>query len=68
MKDLHDGTYCYKTFKLEELIPPEHVGDLIAIATDNEARATTYVAAHINGTLAWQTLQRLDLKTSKESP
>ena len=68
MKDLHDGTYRYKTFKLEDLIPPENVGDLIAIATDNAARATTYVAAYIDGNFVWQTLQRLDLKESKEKP
>ena len=65
MKDLHDGTYRYKTFKLEDLIRPENVGDLIAVATDNEARATTYVATNVDGNLSWQTLQRLDLKESK---
>ncbi len=67
MKDLHDGTYRYTTYKLEDLIPPKNVGDLIAIATDNEARAVTYVADFINGNLAWRTLERLDLKTTESA-
>lgn len=65
MKDLHDGVYRYKTCKLEDLIPPANVGDLIAIATDNEGEAITYVAAPINGSLAWQTLQQLDPKAKE---
>jgi len=61
MKDLFDGVYRYKTFALEALIPPRAEGDLIAVGTDGEMRATTYVAAHQAGKLVWRKLQDLEL-------
>ena len=44
MKDLNDGVYRYKTYRLEDLIPPRVEGNLIAVKTDGERRAVTYVA------------------------
>lgn len=61
MNDLHDGVYRYKTFKLEDLIEPKAVGDLIAVATDGETRAVTYVADRQDGRLVWRKLQELTL-------
>lgn len=61
MNDLHDGVYRYKTFKLEDLIQPKAVGDLIAVATDGKTRAVTYVADHQDDRLVWRKLQELTL-------
>ena len=61
MKDLSDGIYQYKTYALEDLIPPRMEGDLIAIATDGELRATTFVAARRDGKLTWSKLADVEL-------
>ncbi len=61
MKDLCDGVYRYKTYALEDLIPPRAHGDLIAVATDGELRATTFVAAWRDGKLVWGKIVDLEL-------
>ena len=61
MKDLFDGVYRYTTYRLEDLIPPKAEGDLIAVVTDGERRAVTYVAdlAAPQGP-TWRKLQELE--------
>lgn len=63
MKDLFDGTYRYTTYKLEDLVAPKAAGELIAIVTDGESRASTYVAdfAGPDGRPTWRKLQELEL-------
>jgi len=61
MKDLHDGVYRYKTYRLEDLIPPKDAGDLIAVATDGARRVVTYVASPQGPELTWRALQVLEL-------
>lgn len=64
MKDLFDGVYRYTTYRLEDLIPPKADGDLIAVATDGETRAATYVADFTGGHKAtWRKLQEVELPT-----
>lgn len=70
MKDLFDGVYRYTTYRLEDLIPPKADGDLIAVATDGESHAATYIAdfAGGRGKATWRKLQDLELPVRGFAP